>query len=114
MRVCTLLLITAVFGSGCGTFSSISKALGTDTPSDIEMVVVEPGGKGLFVIRPDVNIKDCMVEVETKGGLSKTDCTNQFVVGCDATVDEDTPFCWLVTEVGPVRDTAYPKKRRTP
>jgi hypothetical protein len=78
----------------------------------VEMLVVEPGGKALLVVRPDVADKDCTVKVATAKGDATTGCGNHFIVGCDASAPETMPFCRIIKEVGPVRDSAYPKGSR--
>ena len=107
-----LLLILGIALSlpGCSLLSQVSSSLsGT---SDVKMTVVEPNGKALFIIKPNAEYKGCAVEVATRGGETPVDCESEYLVGCDASVSKDTPFCWVIEEIGPVRDSAYPRDRR--
>lgn len=99
----------AILLPGCSVLSAVTSMSVT---SDVKLTVVEPNGKALFIIKPDANYEGCAVDVNTKAGDVPVDCESEYLVGCDASVPKDTPFCWVIEEVGPVRDSAYPRDRR--
>ena len=105
-----LVLGISIFLPGCSLLSQLSSSLSGS--SDVKMTVVEPNGKALFIIKPNADYKGCAVDVSTKAGDVPVDCESEYLVGCDASVPKDTPFCWVIEEVGPVRNSAYPKDRR--
>jgi hypothetical protein len=104
-----LLLFSIIISIGC---AGKAKLLVPSGPGDIELVSVEPGGKGLFIVRPEPSSKNCKVTVITENGASHTDCKAEYLVGCDASVPAKQPFCWLIRELGPVRESIYPANRR--
>ena len=104
-----LVLGIATILPGCSLLSQITTMSGA---SDVKMTVVEPNGKALFIIKPNATYEGCAVDVATKAGDVLVDCDSEYLVGCDASVPKDTPFCWVIEEVGPVRDSAYPRDRR--
>ena len=111
MRQCLWLAFGfSIFLPGCSLISQVTSSLGGT--SDVKMTVVEPNGKALFIIKPNATYEGCAVDVATKAGDVLVDCDSEYLVGCDASVPKDTPFCWVIEEVGPVRDSAYPRDRR--
>ena len=80
--------------------------------TQVKMVAEKPGGRGLFLVSPSDNYQDCAVVVATATGQARLDCNTQFLVGCDASVPDSQSFCWLMQEVGPVRESTFPKARK--
>jgi len=71
---------------------------------------LEPGGKGLFVVRPSSMDPKCSSKIAAPGG-NDVDCNTEYLVGCDASVPEGQSFCSAMREKGP-RDSIYPSSRR--
>jgi hypothetical protein len=71
---------------------------------------IEPGGKGLFTIRPSSLDPKCSSKVAAPGG-NDVDCSTEYLVGCDASIPEGQSFCSVMREKGP-RDSIYPASRR--
>lgn len=73
---------------------------------------LEPGGKGLFVVRPQAEAPECVEALSSPNGATPVDCTSEYLVSCDASAPENRPFCTLMRERGPVRESIYPGDRR--
>ena len=101
-----LLLVVLVTGGGCAGLPSGRMS------AEVEMVSVAPGGKALLLVRPNAHYGRCVVDVGAEEASVAVDCDAQYLVGCDAAGPSSEPFCRLVREVGPVRDSAYPEARR--
>jgi hypothetical protein len=71
---------------------------------------IEPGGKGLFTVRPSSMDPKCSSKVNAPGG-NDVDCNTEYLVGCDASAPEGQSFCSAMREKGP-RDSIYPTSRR--
>ena len=104
--VTCLALVGGGATSGCAAFPFAKPV------AEVEMVSVAPGGKALLLVRPDAHHSRCRVDVATGDGSVVADCDAQYLVGCDASAPSSEPFCRLVREAGPVRDSAYPEERR--
>jgi hypothetical protein len=98
------LVLAALASAGCFTaFSSVG----------VTAERIEPGGKGLFTIRPSSYDNKCEVKVKATTGDAPVDCNTEYLVGCDASAPEGQSFCWAMKEKGP-RDSVYPAARRAP
>jgi hypothetical protein len=75
---------------------------------------IEPGGKGLFVVRPHAEDADCQLKLASPNGTTPLDCSSEYLVACDASAPESKPFCSVVRETGPVRDSIYSASGRVP
>ena len=108
MRVSRLLMMSSValLLPGCALFMP---AAGHSTVSAERL---EPGGKGLFVVRPHADEAECLLKVQSPNGRTPLDCSSEYIVACDASTPESKPFCSVVREKGPVRDSIYPGSRR--
>ena len=71
---------------------------------------IEPGGKGLFTVRPSSLDPKCSSKIAAPGG-NDVDCSTEYLVGCDASAPEGQSFCSAMREKGP-RDSIYPASRR--
>lgn len=103
----SLVCCAVLFLSAC----SIAGAMGHTT---VTAERLEPGGKGLFVVRPYDGEKDCAEAIKGTNGAKVVDCNSEFLVGCDATTPDGRPFCVLMKEKGLVRDSIYPAGKRAP
>jgi hypothetical protein len=99
--------IVGVLTAGCGFGAAL---LSTKTDATAERL--DPGGKGLFTLRPPMSVEECRENVHAAGSSAAVQCDAEFIVGCDASLPEDQPFCYLMKEKGPVRDSLYPAARR--
>jgi hypothetical protein len=99
-------LLLPLLSFGCSLFG------GLIGPPVVSAERIEPGGKGLFVIRPPTPRDGCEVKVASQRGALPVGCESQFVVGCDASIPESRPFCMLMREKGPVRESIYPAASR--
>ena len=97
----TLLLILGL-SSGCfHSFQSVK----------VSAERIEPGGKGLFVVRPSSMDQNCEVGIRTPGDPT-IDCNSEYLVGCDGAAPDNQQFCSLMREKGPARDSIYPAGKR--
>lgn len=102
------LLLVLFITSGCSAVTAFSsKAVPTVTAERLE-----PGGKGLFVVRPFLSDDECQLKLQAPNGATPVDCDSQFIVGCDGAIPESRPFCSLIHEQGPSRESLYPGARR--
>jgi hypothetical protein len=107
MRLLTLLIVASLLWlSGCSLFMPASHS------ATVTAERLEPGGKGLFVVRPQSDDPECLLKVPSPNGRTPLDCASEYLVACDASTPESKPFCSLVREKGPVRDSIYPAGRR--
>lgn len=81
--------------------------LGTAKASPVMAARLEPGGRGLFVVRPPSAPDGCTISA---GNPTPLACTNAYLVSCDATLPESEPFCRVTPEIGPVRESIYPAR----
>ena len=98
--------VCAAMASGCSGLGLFSKS------QIVTAERLEPGGKGLFVVRPPAGDAECSVTVKTRTRREQLACNSEFLVSCDASRPDDKPFCTLMRERGPVRDSIYPADRR--
>ena len=52
------------------------------------------------------------MNVKAAGSSAPVRCDAEFLVACDASLPDSQPFCYLMREKGPVRDSLYPASRR--
>lgn len=105
----SLLVLLAVTGAaltGCSTLSVLAAR------STVSAERIEPGGKGLFVVRPSAEDPACEEKLQSPNDAMPVDCDSEFIVGCDGATPDGKPFCALVREKGRVRNSIYPGNRR--
>ncbi len=106
-RVFPLLCLVGICTTACGLFA-------TQTIQTGHVYMAEGGtfGKAVFIVSPVNTDPDCQIEVDSQDGKRLLDCNSEYVIGCDVSIPGTQPFCQLVTEIGPERDSSYPKTRR--
>lgn len=97
------LLMLTVTQAGCGGLG----ALTGPAKSPVTAARIDPGGHGLFVIRPPSGPDGCNIAVQ---GSAPLECDNEYLVSCDATLPDNEPFCRVTPELGPVRESIYPAR----
>ena len=65
-------------------------------------------------LEPHADEADCQLKLASPNGSTPMDCSSEYLVACDASTPESKPFCRVVRESGPVRDSIYPASRREP
>jgi len=103
---------------GCADTPAV---VNTDPQQAAEVGLAYGGGygKAIFVVYPSVQPgvygganTECYLDVPTTDGNKRIDCNTQYVVACDRDIAADRPFCTIVSEIGPDRESAYPKHKR--
>ena len=106
-----LALLGLALLSGCWAAPHLAIYAPT-APTMVTAQRLEPGGKGLFVVRPQADDPECFEQPKSPNGQTPVDCASQYLVGCDASAPASKPFCTLMHEKGPVRDSIYPGNGR--
>jgi hypothetical protein len=102
------LLLSWISLTGCAALASFGGGGSTTVTAER----LEPGGKGLFVVRPYASDPECVEQLQSPNGKTPVDCNAEFLVGCDASAPDSKQFCTLVQEKGRARDSIYPGNRR--
>jgi len=104
IRVGALAGLMVITPAGCGGIGSM---LGTAKPAPVTAARLEPGGRGLFVVRPPAGATGCTIGVAHSPEI---ECDSQYLVTCDATAPENEPFCHVTEETSPARESIYPAR----
>ena len=104
--VANLAVLGLALLSGCSAVALLGNHSAVVTAARLE-----PGGKGLFVVRPQADDPECVDRLQSPNGQTPVDCTSEYLVGCDGSTPANQPFCTLMREKGPVRESIYPGNR---
>jgi hypothetical protein len=104
-----ILTLSWISLTSCAILAQLGGSRGTTVPAER----LEPGGNGLFVVRPYSSDPECVESLQSPNGRTPVDCNAEFLVGSDAAAPDSKQFCALVQEKGRVRESIYPGNRRS-